>query len=64
MALTWAAVGAFVGVFIEWINDAVPGGLAIGSLVDIWPPVLAIAGLLGGAVVSAALRFAGGRRIQ
>ncbi len=63
-ALTWAVAGALVGVLMEWINDAVPGGLAPASLVDVWPPAPAIVGFLGGAVYSAALGLARGRRIQ
>ena len=64
MVLTWTAAGALVGALIEWSNDAVPGGLPMGSFVDVWPPVLAIVGFLGGAVYSSVLGFAGGRRIQ
>ncbi|MYC66792.1 MAG: hypothetical protein F4X12_10715 [Acidobacteriia bacterium] len=63
-ALTWALLGALAGALIELLNDVLPGGLPMGSLLDVWPPVLAIAGLLGGALVSSALRLAGWRRIQ
>ncbi len=62
MVLTWTAAGALVGVLIEWGNDAVPGGLPLGSLVDVWPPVLAIVGFLGGVVYTSVLGFAGSRR--
>lgn len=63
-ALTGALLGALAGALIELLNDVLPGGLPMGSLFDVWPPVLAIAGLLGGALVSSALRLAGRRRIQ
>src|SRR5215207_2948192 len=56
MGLTWAAGWALVGVLIELFMD--PNG----SLVDVWPTALAIPGFLGGAVFSAVLRIAEGRR--
>ena len=64
MVLTWTAAGALVGALIEWSNDAVPGGLPMGSLVDVWPPVLALVGFLGGVVYSSVLGLAGSRRIR
>ncbi len=64
MVLTWTAAGAFVGALIEWSNDAVPGGLPMGSFVDVWPPVLALVGFLGGVIYASALGFAGSRRTQ
>ncbi len=64
MALIWAAAGALLGALVELHNDLVPNGLAFASLVDVWPPLLAIAGFLGGAVVSPVLRLAGVRRSQ
>lgn len=63
-ALTWAALGAVAGAFVELLNDVLPGGLPMASLFDVWPPVLAIAGLLGGALVSSALRLVGRSRIR
>ena len=62
--LTWTVAGALVGALIEWGNDAVPGGLPMGSLVDVWPPVLAIVGFLGGVIYAAVRGFAGRRRTQ
>ena len=56
MGLTWAAGWALVGVLIELFIDP------MGSLVDIWVSALAIPGFLGGAVFSAVLRIAEGRR--
>ncbi len=56
MGLTWAAGWALVGVLIELFIDP------MGSLVDVWPTALAIPGFLGGAVFSAVLRIAEGRR--
>ena len=64
MVLTWTAAGALVGALIELGNNAVPGGLPMGSLVDVWPPVLALVGLLGGVVYSSVLGFAGSRRTR
>ncbi len=64
MVLTWTAAGALVGALIELANDTVPGGLPLGSLVDVWPPVLALVGCLGGVVYSSVLGFAGSRRMQ
>ena len=63
-AFTWAALGALAGAFVELLNDLLPEGLPMGSLFDVWPPVLAIAGFLSGAVVSSALRLARRSRIQ
>ena len=53
-----AVGGALVGAAIEALNDLLPGGLAFASLVDIWPPVLAIIGLFGGLVVATVLAVA------
>ena len=53
-----AVGGALVGAAIEALNDLLPGGLAFASLVDIWPPVLAVAGFLGGFVVATVLAVA------
>ena len=64
MALTWAVLGALAGALVELLNDLLPGGLPMGSLFDVWPPVLAIAGFLGGALVSSALRLVGRSRLQ
>ncbi|MCY3964759.1 MAG: hypothetical protein OXG83_06970 [Acidobacteria bacterium] len=55
MPLIWAAAGALVGALIEITDNVAPGALAIAPLVDIWPPVLAILGLLGGGVFSVVL---------
>ena len=53
-----AVGGALVGAAIEALNDLLPGGLAFASLVDIWPPVLAVAGFVGGLVVATVLAVA------
>jgi hypothetical protein len=64
IGLIWAAGGAGVGMLIELIANVLPGGLhdAMASAVDIWPALLAMVGFLGGAVFSAVLGLAGGRR--
>ena len=64
MVLAWTAAGALVGALIELGNDAVPGGLPMGSLVDVWPPVLALVGFLGSVVYASVLGFTGGRRTR
>lgn len=64
MALTWAVLGALAGALVELLNDILPVGLPLGSLFDVWPPVLAIAGFFGGALVSSALRIVGRSRSQ
>lgn len=42
--------GGLAGVVVEVVHDALPGGLPFASLVDVWPPVLAIVGFLGGVI--------------
>lgn len=64
VALIWAVAGALLGVLVELLNDLLSDGLPFASLVDVWPPLLAIAGFLVGAVVSSVLRLAGVRRLQ
>ena len=54
VALVWAFGGALVGAVIEILADTLPGGLPMSSLVDIWPPVLAILGFIAGALVALA----------
>ena len=49
-----AAGGALVGVAVEVVHDALPGGLPFTAAADVWPPVLALTGLLGALVVVAA----------
>ena len=56
MALTWAAGGALVGFGIELIHNVWPNPL--GSLVDIWPAVLAYPAFFGGLAFSAVLGIA------
>src|SRR5919112_1058124 len=56
MGLTWAAGWELVGVLIELFIDP------MGPLVDVWPTALAMPGFLGGAVFSAVLQVAEGRR--
>ena len=53
VAFIWALAGAFVGAVIEILADTLPGGLPMASLVDIWPPVLAILGFAAGALFGA-----------
>lgn len=60
MGLTWAVGGALVGFGIELIHNVWPNPL--GSLVDIWPAVLAYPAFLGGVVFSVVLGIAGRRR--
>jgi hypothetical protein len=60
MGLTWAVPAWFVGMGIELIHNVWPNPL--GSLVDIWPAVLAYPAFLGGVAFSVVLRIAGGRR--
>lgn len=64
MALTWAVLGALAGALVELLTDLLPRGLPMGSLFDVWPPVLAIAGFLGGALISSVLRLVGWSRSQ
>ncbi len=64
MAVTWAAAGVVVGALLATVDNVAPGVLPFVSLVDIWPPVLALLGFLGGAVCSAVLWLARGCRIQ
>ena len=64
MALIWAVAGALAGVLVETLNDLLPGGLPMSSLLDVWPPVLAVAGFLGGAVLFVVARLVGTRRLR
>lgn len=60
MAVTWAVGGALVGFGIELIHNIWPN--PIGSLVDIWPAVLAYPAFFGGLAFSAVLGIAARRR--
>ena len=60
MALTWALGGALLGFGIELIHNVWPNPL--GSMVDIWPAVLAYPAFVGGLAFSAVLGIAGRRR--
>jgi hypothetical protein len=60
MGLAWAVGWALVGFGIELIHNVWPNSL--GSLVDIWPAVLAYPAFFGGLAFSAVLGIAGRRR--
>jgi hypothetical protein len=60
MGLIWAIGWALVGFGIELVHNVWPNPL--GSLVDIWPAVLAYPAFLGGLAFSAVLGIAGRRR--
>jgi hypothetical protein len=60
MGLTWGGVGFVVGMGIELIHNIWPNPL--GSMVDVWPAVLAYPGFLGGVAFSAVLGMLGRRR--
>lgn len=61
MVAACTLAGGLAGAGVEVIHDALPGGLPFASLVDVWPPVLAIVGFLGGAL-GAAFGIARGAR--
>ena len=52
MVAACTLAGALAGAVVEVIHDALPGGLPFASLVDVWPPVLAIVGFLGAAIAA------------
>lgn len=60
MGLTWGGGGAFIGFVIELVHNLWPNPL--GSLVDIWPAVLAYPAFVGGLAFSVVLGIAGRRR--
>ncbi len=59
MGLTWAVAAWLVGAGIELVHNIWPN--PFGSLVDIWPAVLAFPAFLGGVVFSTVLGIAGRR---
>lgn len=60
MGVSWAAIGFMVGGVIELIHNIWPN--PIGSAVDIWPAMLAVAGFLGGLGFSVVLTIAARHR--
>jgi hypothetical protein len=60
LGLTWAVAWGFVGFGIELVHNIWPNPL--GSMVDIWPAVLAYPAFLGGLAFSTVLGIAGRRR--
>ena len=62
MGLMWAIGGLGVAAVIEGADNVTPGGIPAIHVIDMWPPVLLVAGFVGGVVFGTLLGVVGARR--
>jgi len=62
MGLAWAIGGLGVAAIIEGADNVTPGGIPAIHVIDMWPPVLLVAGFLGGIVFGTLVGVVGARR--
>ena len=62
MGVIWAIGGLGVAAVIEGADNVTPGGISAIHVIDMWPPVLLVAGFLGGLVFGTLLGIVGAHR--
>lgn len=62
MGVVWAIGGLGVAAVLEGADNVTPGGIQAIHVVDMWPPVLLVAGFVGGLAFGTLLGIVGGRR--
>ena len=62
MGVAWAIGGLGVAFVLEGADNVMPGGIPAIHVVDMWPPVLLVAGFVGGVLFGTLLAIVGGRR--
>ena len=62
MGVAWAIGGLGVAALIEGADNITPGGIQAIHVIDMWPPVLLVAGFVGGVVFGTLLGVFGSRR--
>jgi hypothetical protein len=62
MGVIWAIGGLGVAAVIEGADNVTPGGIPAIHVVDMWPPVLLVAGFVGGVAFGTLLGIVGARR--
>ena len=62
MGVAWAIGGLGVAAVIEGADNVTPGGIAAIHVIDMWPPLLLVAGFVGGLLFGTLLGIVGARR--
>ena len=62
MGVAWAVGGLGVAAVLEGADNVTPGGIAAIHVIDMWPPLLLVAGFVGGLLFGALLGVVGARR--
>ena len=62
MGVVWAIGGLGVAAVIEGADNVTPGGIQAIHVIDMWPPILLVAGFIGGVVFGTLLGVVGARR--
>ena len=62
MGVIWAIGGLGVAAVIEGADNVTPGGIPAIHVIDMWPPLLLVAGFVGGLAFGTLLGIVGARR--
>lgn len=62
MGVVWAIGGLGVAAVIEGADNVTPGGIPAIHVIDMWPPLLLVAGFVGGIAFGTLLGIVGARR--
>ena len=62
MGVVWAIGGLGVAAVLEGADNVTPGGIPAIHVVDMWPPVLLVAGFVGGILFGTLLGIVGAYR--
>jgi hypothetical protein len=62
MGVAWAIGGLGVAAVIEGADNVTPGGIPAIHVIDMWPPLLLVAGFVGGVAFGTLLGIVGARR--